>query len=131
MAINRPDLAYDKIATADGHYRGKVTDAKPENFLTVTLKAVSPGTVIQMIMSGSAIGQFYYLLVEANEAAKDLCNSTHAFDNPKWTPIQASALFEVPGGTASKDMTFRLRLVQGNFTGDYDIYNVNIIARIL
>jgi len=100
--------------------------------LSADLKDVMPGSVIQVSVSASAKGQFYYGPVELNGMAENLCSSWHVFTgNDQWIPLEASTLFVVPRGQSSRNLSFQLRLEKSDLSGHYDVYNLTVIARII
>jgi hypothetical protein len=97
--------------------------------LSATLPNVDTGTVVEVELSGSARGSFYYAIVETTGGAKEIAPSTRVLmTDDTWAAIETSTFYEAE---RFQDLNFAVSLNKGDFSGDMTIYNLTLLAKIV
>jgi hypothetical protein len=97
--------------------------------LSAGLPNVDIDTVIEVKLSASARGDFYYSIVETTGGAKELAPSTRVLvTNQEWVSIETSTFFQAE---KFQDLNFAVFLNKGDVSGDMTIHNLTLLARIV
>ncbi len=97
--------------------------------LSAGLPNVDTDTVIEVTLSASARGGFYYAIVETTGGAKELAPSTRVLvTNQEWVAIETSTFYQAE---KFQDLNFAVFLNKGDVSGDMTIYNLTLLARIV
>ncbi len=97
--------------------------------LSAGLPKVDTDTVIEVKLSASARGSFYYAIVETTGGARELAPSTRVLvTNQEWVSIETSTFFQAE---KFQDLSFSVFLNKGDVSGDMTIYNLTLLARIV
>ena len=97
--------------------------------LSAGLPNVDTDTVIEVKLSASARGDFYYSIVETTGGAKELAPSTRVLvTNQEWVSIETSTFFQAE---KFQDLNFAVFLNKGDVSGDMTIHNLTLLARIV
>ena len=97
--------------------------------LSAGLPNVDTDTVVEVKLSGSARGNFYYSIVETTGGAKELAPSTRVLvTNQEWVSIETSTFYHAE---KFQDLNFAVFLNKGDVSGDMTIFNLTLLARIV
>ena len=97
--------------------------------LSAGLPNVDTDTVIEVKLSASARGNFYYAIVETTGGAKELAPSTRVLvTNQTWVSIETATFFQAE---KFQDLNFAVLLNKGDVSGDMTIYNLTLLARFV
>ena len=97
--------------------------------LSAGLPNVDIDTVIEVKLSASASGSFYYAIVETTGGAKELAPSTRVLvTNQEWESIETSTFYQAE---KFQDLNFAVFLNKGDVSGDMTIYNLTLPARFV
>jgi hypothetical protein len=97
--------------------------------LSATLPNVDTGTIVEVELSASARGSFYYSIVETTGSAKEIAPSTRVLmTNDTWAAIETSTFYEAE---RFQDLNFAVSLNKGDISGDMTIYNLTLLAKIV
>ena len=97
--------------------------------LSAGLPNVDIDTVVEVKLSGSARGSFYYAIVETTGGAKELAPSTRVLvTTDTWVAIETSTLYQAD---KFQDLNFAVLLNKGDLSGNMTIYNLTLLARIV
>ena len=97
--------------------------------LSAGLPNVNTGIVVEVKLSASARGNFYYSIVETTGGAKELAPSTRVLvTTDTWVAIETSTLYQAE---KFQDLNFAVLLNKGDLSGNMTIYNLTLLARIV
>jgi hypothetical protein len=97
--------------------------------LSAGLPKVDTDTVVEVKLSGSARGNFYYAIVETTGGAKELAPSTRVLAaTDTWVSIETSTFYQAE---KFQDLNFAVFLNKGDVSGDMTIFNLTLLARIV
>ena len=97
--------------------------------LSATLPNVDTGTIVEVNLSASARGSFYYSIVETTGGAKEIAPSTRVLmTNDTWAAIGTSTFYEAE---RFQDLNFAVFLNKGDISGSMTIYNLTLLAKIV
>ena len=97
--------------------------------LSAGLPKVDTDTVVEVKLSASARGSFYYSIVETTGGAKKLAPSTRVLvTNQEWVATETSTYYQAQ---QFQDLDFAVFLNKGDVSGDMTIYNLTLLARIV
>ncbi len=97
--------------------------------LSAGLPKVDTDTVVEVKLSGSARGNFYYAIVETTGGAKELAPSTRVLAaTDTWVSIETSTFFQAE---KFQDLNFAVLLNKGDLPGNMTIFNLTLLARIV
>ena len=97
--------------------------------LSAGLPNVDPQTVVEVKLSASARGNFYYAIVETTGGAKELAPSTRVLAaTDTWVSIETSTFYHAE---KFQDLNFAVFLNKGDVSGDMTIFNLTLLARIV
>ena len=97
--------------------------------LSAGLPNVDTDTVVEVKLSGSARGGFYYAIVDTTGGARELAPSTRVLvTNQEWVSIETSTYYQAE---KFQDLNFAVFLNKGDVSGDMTIFNLTLLARIV
>ena len=97
--------------------------------LSASLPNVDTGTIVEVGLSASARGSFYYAIVETTGGAKEIAPSTRVLvTDDTWNVIETSTFYEAVN---FQDLNFAVFLNKGDGSGDMTIYNLTLLAKIV
>jgi hypothetical protein len=97
--------------------------------LSAGLPNVDIGTVIEVKLSASARGGFYYAIVETTGGASELAPSTRVLvTNQEWVAIETATYYQAQ---RFQDRNLAVFLNKGDVSGDMTNYNLTLLARIV
>jgi hypothetical protein len=97
--------------------------------LSATLPNVDTGTIVEVNLSASGRGSFYYSIVEATGGAKETVPSTRVLiTDDTWAAIATSTFYEAE---RFQDLNFSVFLNKGDVSGNVTIYNLTLLAKIV
>ncbi len=97
--------------------------------LSAGLPKVDTGMVVEVKLSASARGNFYYSIVETTGGAKELAPSTRVLVTADtWVAIETSTLYQAE---KFQDLNFAVLLNKGDLSGNMTIFNLTLLARIV
>lgn len=97
--------------------------------LSASLPKVGIGTVVEVKLSGSARGSFYYSIVETTGGARELAPSTRVLvTTDTWTTIETATFYQAE---KFRDLNFAVLLNKGDLPGTMTIFNLTLLARIV
>ena len=97
--------------------------------LSAGLPKVDTDTVVEVKLSGSARGNFYYAIVETTGGAKELAPSTRVLAaTDTWVSIETSTFYHAE---KFQDLNFAVLLNKGDLPGNMTIFNLTLLARIV
>jgi hypothetical protein len=97
--------------------------------LSASLPNVDTGTIVEVKLSASARGSFYYAIVETTGGAKEVAPSTRVLlTNDTWATIETSTFYEAE---RFQDLNFAVFLNKGDISGNMTIYNLTLLAKIV
>ena len=97
--------------------------------LSASLPNVDAGTIVEVKLSASARGSFYYSIVETTGGAKEVAPSTRVLmTSDTWVTIETSTFYEAE---RFQDLNFAVFLNKGDISGSMTIYNLTLLAKIV
>ena len=97
--------------------------------LSAGLPKVDTDTVVEVKLSASARGNFYYAIVETTGGAKELAPSTRVLAaTDTWVSIETSTFYQAE---KFQDLNFAVLLNKGDLPGNMTIFNLTLLARIV
>jgi hypothetical protein len=97
--------------------------------LSASLPNVDTGTIVEVELSASARGNFYYAIVETTGGAKEIAPSTRVLmTDVSWATIGTSTFYEAVN---FQDLNFAVFLNKEDISGDMTIYNLTLLAKIV
>lgn len=107
---------------------GIVSGKAPAEYLSATL-ALEAGNVVEISVSGSAQGAFYYAVEDASGNSTSLFDSSRALGPVDfWTPVSTNALFRAK---KKANVNYRLKLMKSDLSGNFKLSNISLIAQIV
>ena len=97
--------------------------------LSASLPNVDTGMIVEVKLSASARGRFYYSIVETTGGAKEIAPSTRVLvTNDRWVAIETSTFYEAE---RFQDLNVAVFLNKGDISGDMTIFNLTLLAKIV